>query len=86
MSALLSSARRKLLGETRTIPLGIAAALMIALLLQGLLPPHDWQLVGGLALAAAVITTLLRSLPIDNPRPRARPRRGTTRPIDEHKD
>jgi hypothetical protein len=62
MSALLHSLRRKLFGETRTIPLGVAAAILIALLMQALLPRSAWQSSGGFAFAAVLIATLLRSL------------------------
>jgi hypothetical protein len=54
--------RRKLLGETRTIPLGVATAILLALLLQTLLPRPDWQRSGGFAFAAVLIATLLGSL------------------------
>jgi hypothetical protein len=62
MRTLLHSMRRKLFGETRTIPLGVAAAILLALLLQTLLPRDDWQWIGGFAFAAVLIATLLRSL------------------------
>ena len=62
MSALFDSMRRKLFGETRTIPLGVAAAILIALLLQALLPRGEWEWSGGFAFAAVLIATLLRSL------------------------
>jgi hypothetical protein len=68
MSALLHSMRRKLLGETRTIPLGVAAAILLALLMQTLLPGGDWQWTGGFAFAAVLIATLLRSLHPKSPR------------------
>jgi hypothetical protein len=68
VSALLSSVRRKLFGETRTIPLGVAIALMLAIVLRAILPHSEWQLVGGFALAAALIATLIRSLSIDKRR------------------
>jgi hypothetical protein len=60
--------RRKLFGETRTIPLGVAAAISLALLLQAVLPQQDWQWSGGFAFAAVLIGTLLRSLHPKNPR------------------
>jgi hypothetical protein len=59
---------RKLFGETRTIPLGLAAAIVVALLLQTLLPRADWQWSGGFAFAAVLIATLLRSLHPKTPR------------------
>jgi hypothetical protein len=72
VSALLSSVRRKLFGETRAIPLGIAGSLLLALLFRAVLPRSEWQLAGGFALTAAVIATLIRSLPIDKRRAGAR--------------
>ena len=63
MRALLVSVRRKVLGETWTIPLGVSATLGLALLVRALLPEGDWQLVGGFALAVLLIATLIRSLP-----------------------
>ena len=68
MSALLHSLRRKLFGETRTIPLGVVAGILLALLLHALLPKGDWQWTGGFALAAVLIATLLRSLHPKTPR------------------
>ena len=68
MRALLASVRRKILGETWTIPLGVSAALALALLARALLPHHEWQLLGGFALAALLIATLIRSLPTDHRR------------------
>jgi hypothetical protein len=65
VSAPLSSVRRKLLGETRTIPIGIATAVLLVLLLRTILPHSEWRLVGGFALAAALIATLIRSLSLD---------------------
>jgi hypothetical protein len=58
----LHSISRKLFGETRTVPLGVTAAVVLALLLQTLLPRGDWQWIGGFAFAAALIATLLFSL------------------------
>jgi hypothetical protein len=60
--------RRKLFGETRTIPLGVAAGILFALVLQTLLPHGDWQWIGGFAFAAVLIATLLRSLHPKTPR------------------
>jgi hypothetical protein len=61
--SLIASLRRKLLGETWTIPLGVCSAILFALLARALLPDGEWQTVGGFALAALLIATLLRSLP-----------------------
>jgi hypothetical protein len=65
MTALLTSVRRKLLGETRAIPLGVAATILVAYLTRGLIPPGEWQTAGAFALAAAIIATLIFSLPAD---------------------
>jgi hypothetical protein len=68
MRSLLSRLRRKLLGETWTIPLGVAGALVLALLLRALLPSNEWQTVGGFVLAVLLIATLIRSLPLKHHR------------------
>jgi hypothetical protein len=72
--SLLVSLRRKLLGETRTIPLGVSSAILLALLARAVLPHGAWQTVGGFALAALLIATLVRSLSTD-PAARATSRR-----------
>jgi hypothetical protein len=64
--SLLASLRRKLLGETWTIPLGVCSAILLALLARGLLPHDEWRPVGGFALAAPLIATLVRSLSTDS--------------------
>jgi hypothetical protein len=68
----LGSLRRLLLGETWTIPLGIAAALALAILVRSLLPRADWQTIGGFVLAGALIVTLIGSLGRDHARAPAR--------------
>ncbi|MGN6170808.1 MAG: hypothetical protein ACTHQQ_21960 [Solirubrobacteraceae bacterium] len=65
MITLLNSARRKILGETRAIPFGIAATILLASLTRVLLPHGEWQTAGAFALAAAIITTLIVSLSTD---------------------
>jgi hypothetical protein len=65
MTTLLKSACRKILGETRVIPLGVAATILLAYLTQGLLPDDAWQTAVAFALAAAIIATLIFSLPAD---------------------
>jgi hypothetical protein len=72
MRDVLSTLRRKLLGETRSIPLGVGGALMLALLIRALLPHGDWQVIGGFTLAAAVIATLICSLRYHHSRPSKR--------------
>jgi hypothetical protein len=65
MATLLKAVRRKLLGETRAIPLGVASIILVASLTRGLLPDGEWQTAGAFALAAAVIAALIFSLPAD---------------------
>jgi hypothetical protein len=65
MTTLLKSVRCKILGETRAIPLGVAATILLAYLTRGLLPDGEWQTAGAFALAAAIIATLIFSLPAD---------------------
>jgi hypothetical protein len=59
--ALLRSLRSLIFGETWTVPLGVAAALGIALLLRAELPGHVWHAAGGFMVAALVAATLLGS-------------------------
>jgi hypothetical protein len=65
MITLLKSARRKILCETRAIPLGVAATILLASLTRVLFPCGEWQTAGAFALAAAIIATLIFSLPAD---------------------
>jgi hypothetical protein len=65
MTTLLKSVRRKIVGETRAIPLGVAATILLAYLTRGLLRNSEWQTVGAFALAAAMIATLIFSLTAD---------------------
>lgn len=64
MSAGLSSLRRLLLGETWSIPLGIAGALVVALLVRHGLAPGTWAHLGGFILAGTIVATLLIGLRI----------------------
>ena len=73
MTTLLKSVRRKILGETRAIPLGVAATILLAYLTRGLIPNGEWQTAGAFALAAAIIATLTFSLPADIRGPRNQP-------------
>jgi hypothetical protein len=73
MTTLLMSVRRKILGETRAIPLGVAATILVAYLTRGLIPPGPWQTAGAFALAAAIIATLIFSLPADIRAPNDQP-------------
>jgi hypothetical protein len=62
MSALLRSLRHLILGETWTIPLGVWATLVLALLLRAALPTGAWQAVGGFTVAALLVVALACSL------------------------
>jgi hypothetical protein len=62
MRALLSSLRRLILGETWAIPLGVGAALLVALLIRASVSAATWQTAGGFVLAGLVIATLAYSL------------------------
>jgi hypothetical protein len=65
MTALLRSVGRKIFGETRAIPVGVAITILLAAVTRALLPHGEWQTAGASALAAAVIATLIFSLPAD---------------------
>jgi hypothetical protein len=60
--ALLRSLRSLILGETWTIPLGVAAAVLIAALLRSAISEQLWDEIGGFALAAMVAITLVVSI------------------------
>jgi hypothetical protein len=60
--ALLRSLRSLVLGETWTIPVGVLAAVAIAVLLRSALPDQLWDEGGGFVLAAVVALTLAVSL------------------------
>jgi hypothetical protein len=62
MSSLLRSLRYLILGETWTIPLGVAATLVVAVLLRAALPIGAWQAVGGFTVAALLVVALACSL------------------------
>jgi hypothetical protein len=61
---LIRSLRKLILGETWTIPVGVAAALGMAVLARAALTSQVWASAGGFVLAALVIATLLLSLAI----------------------
>jgi hypothetical protein len=86
VKSALRSLRRKLLGETWTIPLGVGAAIALALLARAVLPHPAWQTAGGFVLAAALIATVIHSLPTDRyrrkPDPAAELHQLTTTRID----
>ena len=73
MTTLVKSVRRKILGETRMVPLGVATTVLLAYLARALLPDREWQTAGAFALAAAIIATLTFSLPADIRGPRNQP-------------
>lgn len=62
MRAVLSSLRKLVLGETWTIPLGVAAALALAVALRGWMPEAAWKVFGGFLLAIFVLAALIGSL------------------------
>lgn len=64
MSAMLRSLRKLLLGETWSIPLGVAAALGAALLARKGLAPDAWAQLGGFILAGGVGVALAVGLRI----------------------
>lgn len=59
MIALLRSLRSLILGETWTIPIGVAAAVVITALLRSAFPEHVWDRIGGFVLAAMIAATLV---------------------------
>jgi len=61
---LIKSLRKLVLGETWTIPAGVAGALGAAVLTRAVLANDVWASAGGFVLAALVIATLLLSLRI----------------------
>jgi hypothetical protein len=62
MIGLLRSLRSLVFGETWTIPLGVAAAIVIAVLVRSALADRLWDEAGGFVLAGMVGATLLVSL------------------------
>ena len=62
MRTVLSSLRHLILGETWTIPIGVGAALLLALLVRASLSESAWETGGGFALAGLVIAALAGSL------------------------
>jgi hypothetical protein len=59
---VLRSLRKLVLGETWTIPAGVAGAIAAAVAARDALPADVWASAGGFVLAALVIATLLVSL------------------------
>lgn len=68
MIALLRSLRSLILGETWTIPLGVAAAVGIAALAKSSLGDHAWDGLGGFLLAGMIAITLVVSISLSSRR------------------
>ena len=62
MRSLLTSLRRLILGETWTIPLGVGAALGLAVAMRAWLPHATWHAAGGFCLALFLLAALGNSL------------------------
>jgi hypothetical protein len=62
MKPVLSSLRHLILGETWSVPIGVGAALLLAVLMRASLSEGAWETGGGFALAALVIAALAQSL------------------------
>lgn len=62
MIDLLRSLRSLILGETWTIPLGVAMTLLVAAVLRAVVSDHLWDGIGGFALAGMVGATLVLAL------------------------
>ena len=62
MRDALAAMRKLLFGETWTIPLGVAASLLVALLSRHALPAHVWSAAGGFLICSLVAATLVLSL------------------------
>jgi hypothetical protein len=69
--SFLSQLRLLVLGETRSLPLGVAAAMLVAALVRELAGPGGWwRDAGGLVLLALVLVALwvsLRGVATTNP-------------------
>jgi hypothetical protein len=64
MKGVLAGIRSLVLGETWTIPAGVAMTLGISVLLRAALPPSTWSTLGGFAVAGLALITLLLSLAV----------------------
>jgi ABC-type phosphate/phosphonate transport system permease subunit len=60
--ALLRSLRSLILGETWTIPLGVAVAVLIAALLRSAFADAVWDEIGGFLFAGMIAITLVASI------------------------
>jgi ABC-type phosphate/phosphonate transport system permease subunit len=66
--ALLRSLRSLILGETWTIPLGVAAAVGIGAVASSAFADHAWDELGGFLLAAMIAITLVASISLSSRR------------------
>lgn len=62
MIELIRSLRSLILGETWTIPVGVAATVVIAMVLRRVLSDDVWDEIGGFVLAVMVAVTFLGSI------------------------
>jgi hypothetical protein len=62
MKSFVGSLRKLIFGETWTIPLGVGAALGLALLVRDALPQSTWHAAGGFCLTALIVATLAFAL------------------------
>jgi hypothetical protein len=62
MKPVLTALRRLIFGETWTIPLGVAAALVLAVVVRAALPGPAWATAGGFLLAVTIAATLAFSV------------------------
>ena len=68
MIGLLRSLRSLILGETWTIPIGVAAAVATAALVRSVLADQLWHQIGGFVLAGVVAATLITSISLSSRR------------------
>jgi ABC-type phosphate/phosphonate transport system permease subunit len=66
MMALLRALRSLVFGETWTIPIGVAAAVVITALLRSAFSEHVWDEVGGFVLAGLIAATLVASISLSS--------------------
>lgn len=62
MRGVVNSLRKLVLGETWSVPTGVAGSLGVALLARSTIPHDLWANVGGFILASCVVATLALSL------------------------
>jgi hypothetical protein len=66
MIGLLRSLRSLVLGETWTIPIGVAAAIVITALLHSAFSERLWDEIGGFVLAGMIAATLVASIALSS--------------------